>query len=65
MKKRISESEVVQENPWVQELLKCGRIRELDRATVVKLVKCIEVFEDRTIKISYNFSDGFDYLLEQ
>lgn len=65
LQKRISESEVVQENAWIQELLKCGKIRELDRATVVKLVKCIEVFEDRTIKVSYNFSDGFDYLLEQ
>lgn len=62
LKKRTSKREAVQENPWVQELLKCGRIKELDRATVVKLIRCIEVFEDRTIKITYNFSDEFDYL---
>ena len=62
LKKRISRNEMVQENPWVRELLKHGGMMELDRATVVKLISGIEVYEDRTIKITYKFSDEFDFL---
>lgn len=65
LEKRITKSETILDNLWVQKLLEHGRLTELDRETVVTLVRSIEVFEDKTIKIIYKFSDEFDYLFAE
>lgn len=65
LEKRITKSETILDNSWVQKLLEHGRLTELDRETVVTLVRSIEVFEDKSIKITYKFSDEFDYLFAQ
>ncbi len=46
------------DTPWVRGLLADGRLAGLDRITVVKLVRRIEVYADKTIRIVYNFSYG-------
>lgn len=65
LEKRITKSETILDNSWVQKLLEHGRLTELDRETVVTLIRSIEVFEDKTIKITYKFSDEFDYLFAE
>lgn len=65
LEKRITKSETILDNSWVQKLLEHGRLTELDRETVVTLIRNIEVFEDKTIKITYKFSDEFDYLFAE
>lgn len=62
LEKRICQSGTIMDSPWVQALLEYGRLTELDRETVVTLVRRIEIFEDKTIKITYKFSDEFDDL---
>lgn len=49
------------ESPWVEQLLKLGRLTELDRATVAETVKEILVYEDH-VEITYNFSDDLGLL---
>lgn len=65
LEKRISQRETILDSPWVQALLKYGRLTELDRETVVALIRRIEIFEDKTIKIMYKFSDEFDHLFSK
>lgn len=65
LEKRISTEETQQRSPWVQELLCLGKLKELDRLTVVKLIDHIEVYEGKTIKIIYKFSDEIDFLFEK
>ena len=43
--------------PWVAELLRHGKLTELDRATLAETVEKILVFEDRHIEISYRFAE--------
>ena len=43
--------------PWVEALLRNGRLTELDRTTVAEAVVQILIFEDHRIEITYNFSD--------
>lgn len=50
-------------NPWIDKLLQCEQLEHLDRQIVVEMVSMIEVFENDTIKIVYNFSDELDVLL--
>lgn len=60
--KRLSDEEGErEESPWVEQLLKLGRLTELDRATVAETVKEILVFEDH-VEITYNFSDDLGLL---
>lgn len=62
LEKRITGGETEGVPLWVQELLRLGRMTELDRATVVKLISRIEVYEDKTIRITYKFTDEWDFL---
>lgn len=50
--------------PWVRELLRNGRLEEIDRVSVVKLISGIEVYEGRTIKIIYRFAEGCGGIVE-
>ena len=50
--------------PWVDDLIRQGKLTALDRVTVAETVKQILVFEDGHIDIAYTFSDsdGFEKL---
>lgn len=50
-------------SPWVERLLRIGRIDKLDRATVVELISMIYIYENNTIEIIYNFSGESDGIL--
>ena len=43
-------------NPWIYRLLNTGQIDKLDRDMVVGMVDTIYIYEDKKIKIIYNFS---------
>lgn len=58
-----AQDESPQESPWIQELLKLGKLTELDRATVAETIKEILVYEDH-VEITYNFSDDLGLLCE-
>lgn len=45
------------ENPWIKRLLEVREIEKLDRDIVVEMIHEIKVYENRKIKISYNFTD--------
>lgn len=49
-------------NPWVDSLLKRGRLEHLDRTTVAETVKQILIFENGKIEITYNFFDDLGIL---
>lgn len=49
-------------NPWVENLLRHGRLTELDRATLAETVECIQVFEEGRLEITYKFSDDLGVL---
>ena len=42
---------------WTEHLLQCGKLTELDRATVAESVRQILVFADGHLEITYSFSD--------
>ncbi len=50
--------------PWVDELVRAGRLTELDRATLVQTVKSVRVFADGHLEITYLFSADLRPLLE-
>lgn len=50
-------------NEWIQTLLKYKKIKKLDRETIVKMIYMIYVYENRKIKIVYNFSNELETLL--
>lgn len=52
-----------EESPWISQLLKLGKLTELDRATVAETIKEILVYEDH-VEITYNFSDDLGLLCE-
>lgn len=45
------------ELPWVKRLVELRTIESLDRDIVVEMIHEIKVYENRKIKITYNFSD--------
>lgn len=45
------------ESPWIKQMLELRGIEKLDRGIIVEMIEEVEVFEDRKIKITYNFSD--------
>ena len=49
--------------PWIEKLLQCGKLYQLDRETVVEMISMIYIYEDNKIKIVYNFSDELETLL--
>ena len=58
----VPQQEDVLERPWVDALLKHGKLTELDRATIAETIKQIRVFEDGRVEITYNFSDDLGLL---
>lgn len=53
------------EAPWVDQLLQFKGVKELTRDMVVEMVHNIYVYEDKRIKIVYNFSGELEYLMRQ
>lgn len=58
----LEENEEALCKPWVESLLKHGRLTELDRATLAETVECIRVLEEGRIEITYKFSDNLGVL---
>ncbi len=50
-------------NPWIEKLLRLKKLEELDRDIIVEMISMIYVYENKTIKIVYNFSHELDILL--
>jgi DNA invertase Pin-like site-specific DNA recombinase len=50
-------------SPWIEKLLAGEPLDHLDRQTVVELISMIYIYEDKTIRIVYNFSEELDVLL--
>lgn len=65
IKQLEEEKEDPLEQPWVEELLRLGKLAELDRVTVAQTVKEIRIFEEKKIEITYLFSDALRILLEK
>ncbi len=56
---RLKEQKAPEEllrRPWADELMRMGKLTELDRATLSQTVDVIRVFEGRHIEITYRFS---------
>ncbi len=53
------------EQPWVDNLVRLGKLTELDRITLAQTVKEIRVFEGNKIEIHYIFSEELRPLLEK
>lgn len=54
--------EAIVEKPWIEALLKHGKLTELDRTTVAETIKEIRIFENKHIEITYTFSDDLGIL---
>ncbi len=52
------------ESPWIRRLLEFREMETLERDMVVEMIHEIKVYEDHTIKISYNFSDELENLFK-
>lgn len=52
-------------NSWVRKLLSMGKLTELDRNIIVDMIECIEVYEEKHVKITYRFSDDIDVFLDK
>ncbi|MFQ9515800.1 MAG: recombinase family protein [Eubacterium sp.] len=50
------------QNSWISNLLETGKVDKLDRDIVVQMIDKIYVYDDKTIKIVYNFSDELKIL---
>lgn len=55
-------TEDIFETPWLKRLLELKDIEELDRDIVVEMIHEIKVYENRKIKITYNFSNELEHL---
>lgn len=49
-------------SPWINRLLELGTVEKLDRDIVVEMIHEIIIFENRKIKIIYNFSNDLESL---
>ncbi len=65
LQKGMLKSEQMPENTWLRELLRVGKITELDRETVIHLIDRIAIFEDGHIEIEYKFSKEYDALFQR
>ena len=61
-KKKESVTEDVFETPWLKRLLELKDIESLDRDIVVEMISEIRVYENRKIKITYNFGNELEHL---
>lgn len=50
----------IMDNPWIKRLLELRKIEELDRDIVVEMIDSITVYENKKIKILYNFSNDLE-----
>lgn len=55
--KKEAEQKDIFEAPWLKKLLEGKGIETLDREIVTEMVSEIRIYEDRRIKITYNFSN--------
>ena len=61
-KKKDNVTEDVFEIPWLKRLLELKDIKALDRDIVVEMISEIKVYENRKIKITYNFGNELEHL---
>ena len=61
-KKKDNVTEDVFETPWIKRLLELKDIETLDRDIVVEMISEIKVYENRKIKITYNFGNELEHL---
>lgn len=61
-KKKDNVTEDVFETPWLKRLLELKDIESLDRDIVVEMISEIRVYENRKIKITYNFGNELEHL---
>ena len=61
--KKNKQSDVL-DLPWVQHLLEYKEITELTREIVVEMIDEIQIFENKRIKIRYNFSNEYENLMK-
>ena len=61
-KKNDSITDDVFDTPWLKRLLELKDIEKLDREIVVEMISEIKVYENRKIKITYNFSNELEHL---
>ena len=61
-KKNDNVTEDVFETPWLKRLLELKDIETLDRDIVVEMISEIKVYENRKIKITYNFGNELEHL---
>jgi hypothetical protein len=52
------------ENAWITKLLEMKNIQSLDRDIIIEMIDTIYIYEDRRIKIAYNFSNEYEDLME-
>lgn len=50
--------------PWVRHLIEHKEITELTREIVVEMIDVIYIYEDKRIKICYNFSNEYENLMK-
>lgn len=58
------EKEDIFESLWIQRLLQLKDIEMLDRSIVIEMIDKIYVYEDRRIRIIYNFTDDLENLFQ-
>lgn len=61
-KKDDNETNDIIKIPWVKRLLELRDIDKLDRDIISQMIDEISIYEDNTIKITYNFSDELESL---
>lgn len=52
------------ELPWIKRLLEYKEIDKLTREIILEMIDVIYIYKDGRIKITYNFTDEYDYLLK-
>lgn len=50
------------ETPWIKRLLELKEIESLDRDIIIEMIDQITIYENKKIKISYNFSNELEHL---
>ncbi len=58
----LSNNEIT-ENSFISKILNYGVIEKLTREIVIEMIDCIFIYEDKKIRIVYNFSNELEFLL--
>lgn len=61
----VPDEEKLPESPWVSRLLQFKEITSLDRSIIVEMIDKILVYDNRRIRIIYNFSDELENLFKR